>query len=65
MEEQKKRRTTTSSAVKRKYNNEHYALFQSWIDKELHAQLGEYIAAKGWSKAEFLKTAFEKIKEGE
>lgn len=63
--ETKKRHTTTSTAVKRRYNDKTYTQFRAALRNEDYAEIDCYCKNKGWSKAEFLKRAFEKIKEGE
>lgn len=63
--ESKKRRTTTSTAVKRRYNDKTYTQFRADLRNEVYAEIDDYCKSKGLSKAEFLKRAFEKIKERE
>lgn len=57
-----KRRTTTSTAVKRKYNDKTYKRFFADIRIEDYDEINAFIQSKGWSKAEFVKTAYELLK---
>lgn len=58
-----KRRTTTSTAVKQRYIDKTYTEFRAKIRNEDYAEIDEFIQSKGWSKAEFVKRAFEIMKE--
>lgn len=60
-----KRRTTTSTAVKRRYNDKTYTQFACRLRKEEYAEVDNYIKSRGWSKAEFIKRAYEKMTEDE
>lgn len=60
-----KRKTTTSTAVKRRYNEKTYTRFFADLRNEDYAEINEFIQSKGWSKAEFIKTAFALMKEDE
>lgn len=57
-----KRRTTTSTAVKQRYNNKTYTQFNVRIRNEEAAEILEFIESRGWSKAEFVKVAYELLK---
>lgn len=58
-----KRRTTTSTAVKRRYNGKTYKRFFADLRNEDYAEINEFIQSRGWSKADFIKAAFELLKE--
>lgn len=60
-----KRRTTTSTTVKRRYNNKTYKRFFADIRIEDYAEIDAFIQSKGWSKAEFIKAAYELLRESE
>lgn len=57
-----KRRTTTSTAVKRRYNEKNYTQFRAPMRNEDYAEIDAFIQSKGWSKAEFVKAAYELLK---
>ena len=57
-----KRKTTTSTAVKRRYNEKTYKRFFADIRIEDYDEIDAYVRSKGWSKAEFIKTAYELLK---
>lgn len=57
-----KRKTTTSTAVKRRYNDKTYKRFFADIRKEDYDEIDAFIQSKGWSKAEFVKAAYELMK---
>ncbi|MBR3999497.1 MAG: hypothetical protein IKI93_14290 [Clostridia bacterium] len=57
-----KRKTTTSTAVKRRYNEKTYKRFFADIRIEDYDEIAAFIHSKGWSKAEFVKTAYELMK---
>ena len=58
-----KRKTTTSTAVKRRYNDKTYKRFFADIRIEDYAEIDAFIQSKGWSKADFIKVAYELLKE--
>lgn len=58
-----KRKTTTSTAVKRRYNDKTYKRFFADIRIEDYDEIDAFIQSKGWSKAKFIKTAYELLKE--
>lgn len=58
-----KRRTTTSTAVKRRYNDKTYKRFFADIRIEDYDKIDAFIRSKGWSKAVFIKAAYELLKE--
>ena len=62
MPDETKRRTTTSTAVKRRYNDKTYTQFRAPMRNEDYAEIDAFIQSKGWSKAEFVKTAYELLK---
>ena len=53
-----KRKTTTSTAVKQRYIDKTYTAFQAKLRNEDYAEIDAYIKSMGWSKAEFIKTAY-------
>lgn len=57
-----KRRTTTSTAVKRRYNDKTYTRFFADLRNEDYAEINEFIQSRGWSKADFIKAAYEILK---
>ena len=57
-----KRRTTTSTAVKQRYNDKTYTQFNVRLRNEDAAEILEFIESRGWSKAEFVKVAYELLK---
>lgn len=58
-----KRKTTTSTAVKRRYNDKTYKRFFADIRIEDYDEIDAFIQSKDWSKAKFIKTAYELLKE--
>lgn len=56
------KRRTTSTASKRKYNDKTYKRFLADIRIEEYAEIDAFIQSKGWSKAEFVKAAYELLK---
>lgn len=58
-----KRRTTTSTAVKQRYIDKTYTEFRARLRNEDYAEIDEFCKSKGWSKAEFVKAAYELLKE--
>ena len=57
-----KRKTTTSTAVKRRYNDKTYKRFFADIRIEDYDEIDAFIQSKGWSKAEFIKSAYKLMK---
>ena len=57
-----KRCTTTSTAVKRRYNEKTYTQFRADLRNEDYAEINEFCKKKGWSKADFIKAAYELLK---
>lgn len=57
-----KRRTTTSTAVKRRYNDKTYTQFRAPLRNEDYNEIAAFIQSKGWSKADFVKAAYELLK---
>lgn len=57
-----KRKTVTSTAVKQRYLNKTYTQFNCRLRNDEAAEILEFIQSKGWSKAEFIKTAYEVLK---
>lgn len=57
-----KRRTTTSTAVKQRYLDKTYTQFNVRLRNEDAAEILEFIESKGWSKADFIKTAYDLLK---
>lgn len=58
-----KRKTITSTAVKQRYIDKTYTEFRAKLRNEDYAEIDEFIQSRGWSKAEFVKKAYEIIKE--
>lgn len=58
-----KRRTTTSTAVKQRYIDKTYTEFRAKLRNEDYAEIDEFIQSRGWSKADFVKKAYENLKE--
>ena len=54
-----KRRTTTSTDVKRRYNEKTYTQFRAPLRNEDYAEIDAFIRSRGWSKADFVKKAYE------
>lgn len=57
-----KRKTATSTAVKRRYNNKTYKRFFADIRIEDYDEIDAFIQSKGWSKAKFIKSAYDLLK---
>lgn len=57
-----KRKTTTSTAVKQRYIDKTYTQFNCRLRNDEAAEVLEFIQSKGWSKAEFVKAAYELLK---
>ena len=57
------RKTTTSTAVKQRYIDKTYTEFRAKLRNEDYAEIDEFIQSRGWSKAEFVKRAYESMKE--
>ncbi len=60
-----KRRTTTSTAVKRRYNDKTYTQFRAPMRNEEYAEIDAFIQSKGWSKAEFIREAYDHLRAAE
>lgn len=58
-----KRRATTSTTVKQRYIDKTYTEFRAKLRNEDYAEIDEFIQSHGWSKAEFVKKAYEIMKE--
>lgn len=48
-----------------KRNNELTALFRARLSKEEYQELSDYLQRVGMNKAEFIRWAFDKLKEGD
>ena len=57
-----KRKTTTSTAVKQRYINKTYTEFRAKLRNEDYTEIDDFIQSLGWSKAEFVKKAYELLK---
>lgn len=57
-----KRKTTTSTAVKQRYIDKTYTQFNCRLRNEDYIEIDAFIQSKGWSKAEFVKAAYELLK---
>ncbi len=60
-----KRRTKTSTEVKRRYNDKTYTQFRAPLRNEDYAKIDAFVQSNGWSRAEFIKKAYEIMKENE
>ena len=60
-----KRRTQTSTAVKRRYNDKTYTQFRAPLRNEVYIEIDKYIQSHGWSKADFVKKAYEIMQKAE
>ena len=58
-----KRKTTTSTAVKQRYINKTYTEFRARLRNEYYDEVDAFIRSHGWSKADFVKKAYENLKE--
>lgn len=56
-----KRKTTTSTAVKQRYIDKTYTDFRAKLRNADCAEIDAYIQSKGWSRAEFIKKAYEQF----
>lgn len=54
-----KRKTTTSTAVKQRYIDKTYTEFRAKLRNEDFAEIDALIQSKGWSRADFIKKAYE------
>lgn len=63
MSDETKRRTATSTAVKQRYLDKTYTQFNCRLRNDEAAEILEYIQQKGWSKADFIKNAYEILKQ--
>lgn len=57
-----KRKTATSTAVKQRYIDKTYTQFNCRLRNEDYNEIDAFIRSKGWSKAEFVKAAYELLK---
>ncbi|MEG2429324.1 MAG: hypothetical protein RSA99_02980 [Oscillospiraceae bacterium] len=57
-----KRKTTTSTAVKDRWNAKNYKRFETRIKPDFHQEIEEYLVENSLSKSQFLKKAFENLK---
>lgn len=53
------KRKTTSTAVKQRYNDKTYTQFRAPLRNEDYAEIDAFIRSNGWSKAEFVKRAYQ------
>lgn len=60
-----KRKTATSTAVKRRYNDKTYKRFFADIRIEDYAEIDAFVRSKGWSKAEFIREAYDHLRAAE
>jgi hypothetical protein len=58
-----KRRPKTSTASKRKYNDKTYKRFFADIRIEEYDEIDAFIRSRGWSKPDFVKAAYELLKD--
>ena len=58
-----KRKSTTSTAVKQRFIDKTYTEFRARLRNEYYDEVDAFIRAHGWSKAEFVKRAYEILKE--
>jgi hypothetical protein len=57
------RRPKTSTASKRKYNDKTYKRFFADIRIEEYDEIDAFIRSRGWSKPDFVKAAYELLKD--
>lgn len=62
MPESTKRKTTTSTAVKQRYIDKTYTEFRAKLRNEDYGEIDDFIQSRGWSKADFVKKAYELLK---
>lgn len=60
-----KRKTTTSTAVKRRYNDKTYKRFFADLRNEDFEEITAFLEEKGWSRADFIKKAYELMTKAE
>lgn len=60
-----KRKTTTSTEVKQRYINKTYTQFNCRLRNEDFAEIDTYIQSMGWSRAEFIKKAYDIMSKAE
>ena len=58
-----KRKSTTSTAVKQRYIDKTYTEFRAKLRNEDYVEIDEFIQSRGWSKADYIKKAYEIMKE--
>ena len=56
------RKTTTSTAVKQRYLDKTYTQFNVRLRNEDFDEITAFLEEKGWSRAEFIRKAYEIIK---
>ncbi len=59
-----KRKTTTSTAVKQRYIDKTYTEFRAKLRNEDFAEIDALIQSKGWSRADFIKKAYDLMAHG-
>ena len=60
-----KRKTTTSTAVKQRYIDKTYTEFRAKLRNEDYAEIDQFIQSRGWSKADYVKKAYEIMRKNE
>lgn len=60
-----KRKTITSTAVKQRYIDKTYTEFRAKLRNEDFAEIHTYIQSKGWSRADFVKKAYQLMTKAE
>ena len=60
-----KRKTTTSTAVKQRYIDKTYTQFNVRLRNEDFAEITAFLESKGWSRADFIKKAYELMTKAE
>ena len=63
MTTKEKRKTHTSTAVKQQYIDKTYTQFQAKLRNDTYEEINDFIQSKSWSKADFIKIAYEKLKD--
>lgn len=60
-----KRKTTTSTAVKQRYLDKTYTQFNVRLRNEDFEEITAFLESKGWSRAEFIRKAYDLMTKAE
>lgn len=60
-----KRKTTTSTAVKQRYLDKTYTQFNVRLRNEDFDEITAFLESKGWSRAEFIRKAYDLMTKAE